>query len=79
VRGCRINGRQVTVSLGRQVLGLPPYGTPKVWHDDGDPLNCRKANLRVARSYLLRHAVTPDLERYLSERIIEDARQKAAA
>jgi hypothetical protein len=38
-----LSGR--TIALGRQILGFP---VGNVRYGDGDPLNCRRSNLRVA-------------------------------
>ena len=45
--GPRVNGRQRFIQMHREILGLKP-GDPGVDHRDGDGLNNRKENLRVA-------------------------------
>jgi hypothetical protein len=45
------NGKRRVLYLHREVLGLKP-GDPGVDHEDGDPLNCRRYNLRVGRQRL---------------------------
>jgi hypothetical protein len=52
VRGVRRNGRVEHLSMQRAVLGLPPYGGPRVLHRNGNQLDNRRANLTVSSSWL---------------------------
>jgi hypothetical protein len=44
----RPDGRKAIVLLHRVLLGLNPGDGREVDHRDGDPLNCRRSNLRIA-------------------------------
>jgi hypothetical protein len=41
-------GPKGTIRLHREILGLRNGAAPHVDHEDGDPLNCRRTNLRPA-------------------------------
>jgi HNH endonuclease len=51
-RGPKVNGRRATFYLHREVLGLAAGDPREGDHVDGNPLNCRRSNLRVATGLL---------------------------
>lgn len=46
-RSRRLNGRKHTRYLAREVMGLPTGDPRRVRHLNGDPFDCRRANLTI--------------------------------
>jgi hypothetical protein len=53
VREIRGPSGSQTVTMGREVLRLPPYGPPRVRHLNHDPLDSRRSNLRISHAWVV--------------------------
>ena len=56
VRNCVVGTRPTQRTLARDVLQIRRQGPPRVVHRNRNPLDCRKANLTLAESWLGRIA-----------------------
>jgi hypothetical protein len=59
VRKQRRGRAQLTIYLGREVLGVPESGSPRIRHVNGDKLDCRRSNLRPATAWINRQLSNP--------------------
>ena len=57
VRGTGPRGKRTRVSLAEQVLGVKVRGSVRIIHVDNDPMNCQRANLKIANRKSVQRAM----------------------